>query len=281
MPASTQAQPRPTLAVHKFSSCDGCQLALLDLGETLLSLPELVDIVHFAEAGPVAEEQPVDVALVEGSISTARDQERIQRIRASSRFLITIGACATAGGLQALRNLADADAWARAVYAQPEYLDSLDTATGIAQHVKVDLELWGCPVNSRQVLAALRDLLFGVRPAPERQPLCMECKRRGVVCTLVAKGEPCMGPVTRAGCGALCPSFGRACYACYGPGEPANGAALGQRLIGLGLAPADVVRRFQGITSAAPAFQAAAARFQGEQASTRERRGGGGGDDPA
>lgn len=249
------AQARPKLAVHKFSSCDGCQLALLDLGEALLALPELVDIVHFAEAGPVAEDEAVDVALVEGSISTRKDLERIQRVRARSRFLITIGACATAGGLQALRNLADAGAWAQAVYASPEYLDSLETATGVAQHVKVDLELWGCPVNSRQVVGALRDLLFGVTPAVQRQPLCMECKRQGVVCTLVAKGEPCMGPATRAGCGALCPSFGRACYACYGPADTVNGRALGERLTGLGLLPADVARRFRGITSAAPAFR--------------------------
>ncbi len=263
-------ESRPTLAVHKFSSCDGCQLALLNLGEPLLDLPGLLDIVHFAEAGPVAEDQPADIALVEGSISTALDLERIRRIRANSRFLITIGACATAGGLQALRNLADAKAWAQAVYAQPEYLDSLDTATAIAQHVKVDLELWGCPVNSRQVLGALRDLLFGVRPAQEQQPVCMSCKRRGLVCTLVAGGAPCLGPVTRGGCGALCPSFGRACYACYGPAEQVNGMALGQRLIGLGLLPADVVRGFRGITSAAPAFQAAQFQFDGAAAPVRQ-----------
>jgi coenzyme F420-reducing hydrogenase gamma subunit len=267
------AASRPTLAVHKFSSCDGCQLALLNLGEALLELPQLLDIVHFAEAGPLGEDQVVDVALVEGSISTARDLERIQRIRANSRFLITIGACATAGGLQALRNLADAAAWTRAVYASPEYLDSLDSATAVAQHVKVDLELWGCPVNSRQVLAALRDLLFGVRPAPERQPLCMECKRRGVVCTLVARGEPCMGPVTRAGCGALCPSFGRACYACYGPSEQVNGAALGRRLEGLGLLPDEVVRRFRGINSAAPAFRQTVEQLRGAAAGEQAKGG--------
>lgn len=253
---------KPKIAVHKFSSCDGCQLAFLNLGETLLQLPQLVDIVHFAEAGPMDEDQPVDVALVEGSINTQHDLQRIQRIRANSRYLISMGACATSGGLQALRNLADANAWEQAIYARPEYLDSLDTATPISEHVSVDLALWGCPVNSRQVLDALRDLLFGVTPKQDVRPLCMECKRAGRVCTLVTQQAPCMGPVTKSGCGALCPRVGRACYACYGPAEQVNDASLGRRFEGFGLLPADVARRFQSINSAAPAFASAAERWR-------------------
>jgi coenzyme F420-reducing hydrogenase gamma subunit len=259
---SARPGTRPKLAVHKFSSCDGCQLSLLNLGEVLLELPGLVDIVHFAEAGPIDEEQPVDVALVEGSISTTHDLERIQKIRANSGFLISIGACATAGGLQALRNMADAGAWSRAIYASPEHLDSLDTATAIAGHVKVDLEIWGCPVNSRQVVSALRDLLSGVSPRSEQRPVCMECKRRGVVCTLVTGEAACMGPVTRGGCGALCPSFGRACYACYGPAEQVNAESLGRRFEGFGLLPVDIARKFHFITSAAPPFQAAGEAYR-------------------
>lgn len=252
---------RPKIAVHKFSSCDGCQLAFLNLGETLLELPKLVDIVHFAEAGPMDEEAHVDVALVEGSINTEHDLDRIRWIRQNSDYLISIGACATSGGLQALRNMADAKAWEAAIYARPEYLDSLDTATPVSDHVRVDLALWGCPVNSRQVLAALRDRLFGVAPREERRPLCMECKRLGRVCTLVTQQAACMGPVTRAGCGALCPHIGRACYACFGPAEQVNGKALGQRFEGFGLLPEDVARRFHFINSAAPAFRKAGDRF--------------------
>ncbi len=252
---------RPKIAVHKFSSCDGCQLALLNLGETLLELPKLVDIVHFAEAGPMDETAHVDVALVEGSINTEHDLARIRRIRDNSDYLISIGACATSGGLQALRNMADARAWEAAIYARPEYLDSLDTATPISAHVRVDLALWGCPVNSSQVLAALRDRLFGVAPREERRPLCMECKRLGRVCTLVTRQTACMGPVTRAGCGALCPRMGRDCYACYGPAEQVNGESLGRRFEGFGLLPVDVARRFQFINSAAPAFREAGERF--------------------
>jgi len=236
---------KPKLAVHKFSSCDGCQLALLNLGETLLALPEHFDIVHFAEAGPMDEDQTVDVALVEGSINTEHDLQRIQRIRQNSDFLVSLGACASSGGLQALRNLADASDWQQALYASPKTLDSLSTATAIEDHVKVDFSLWGCPVNSQQVLALLREWLAGVKPKTEQRPLCMECKRLGRICTLVTQQQTCMGPVTRSGCGALCPQFGRACYACYGPAEQFNSVALTQRFSGLGLSPAVLQKRFQ------------------------------------
>jgi coenzyme F420-reducing hydrogenase gamma subunit len=254
--ASTGAgqNSKPKMAVHKFASCDGCQLAFLNLGADLLALSELVDIVHFAEAGMLDAGAVVDVAFVEGSISTLEDAQRIQYIRRTSRHLITIGACATAGGLQALRNLADAGTWVAGVYARPEYIHSLATSTPIARHVKVDLELWGCPVNGRQVLAAVRALLFGVVPVPENEKVCMQCKRDQHACVMVSKGLACMGPVTRTGCGALCPAFGRDCYACYGPAENSNAPALVQRFAGLGLLPAAIARRFLFINNAAPEF---------------------------
>ena len=251
---------KPKIAIHKFASCDGCQLAFLNLGEDLLTLAQTVEIVHFAEAGPVNPEATVDIAFIEGSISTPEGVERILRIRANSRYLVTIGACATAGGLQALRNYANAGEWIAAIYAEPEYVQSLATSTPIAAHVKVDLEIWGCPVNGRQVLAALRSLLSGVSPWMENDKVCMECKRQQTVCVMVAKGIPCMGPVTRTGCGALCPSFGRDCYACYGPAENPNTAALTRRLEGLGLVPEAVARRFRFINAAATAFAEAGVR---------------------
>jgi sulfhydrogenase subunit delta len=257
------AHSRPRVAVHKFSSCDGCQLAFLNLGEDLLALAERVDLVHFAEAGPVAPDAAVDVAFVEGSISTPDEVERIERVRANSKFLVAIGACATSGGLQALRNGRGLAEWLAAVYASPEYIDSLDTATPLAEHVRVDLELMGCPVTSRQVLAAVSLLLLGVKPAPGHDSVCMECKRAGNPCILVAKGEPCMGPVTHAGCGALCPGIGRACYACFGPAEAANTDSLARRLQALGMGEAQVARRFLQIHSHAPAFSEAGARLGG------------------
>ena len=243
------ASRKPRIAVHKFSSCDGCQLAFLDLGEDLVRLSQMVDIVHFAEAGPVDPEAAVDIAFVEGSIAPPDEVERIERVRANAGTLVTIGACATSGGIQALRNLHDGAQWLAEVYPSPEYVESLATSTGIAEHVKVDLELWGCPVNGRQVLAAVRALLWGVPPLPQRDKVCMDCKRDGHVCVLVSQGQPCLGPVTVTGCGALCPAFGRDCYGCYGPAESPNPDALGRRFEGLGLLRADVARRFHFIHS--------------------------------
>lgn len=256
--------PKPRIAVHKFSSCDGCQLAFLDLGEDLLRLHQLVDIVHFAEAGPVAPEAEVDIAFVEGSVSSAEEAERIQRVRANASTLVTIGACATSGGIQALRNLHDGEQWLAEVYPSPDFVDSLAHSTGIAENVHVDYELWGCPVNGRQVLAAVRALMWGVPPVPEADKVCMECKRDGNVCVLVSLGKPCLGPVTRTGCGALCPAFGRDCYGCYGPAENPNPDALGRRFEGLGLLREDVARRFRFIHSNRGAMGEAGQRWSEE-----------------
>jgi sulfhydrogenase subunit delta len=190
-------------------------------------------------------------------VSTPHDLERIRSVRANSKHLVTIGACATAGGVQALRSLADAQEWTAGIYASPEHIASLAASTPVSQHVKVDLELWGCPVNGRQVLGALRALLSGYVPPAEDEKVCVECKRRLAVCVMVAQGAPCMGPVTRTGCGALCPAYGRDCYGCYGPAENANTAAASRRLKGLGLVPRDIALRFLSINNGAPAFREA------------------------
>jgi coenzyme F420-reducing hydrogenase gamma subunit len=245
---------KPSIAVHKFSSCDGCQLAFLNLGEPLLTLTQLVEIRHFAEAGPLDEDASVDVAFIEGSVSTSKDVARLQRIRENCSYLVTIGACATSGGVQALRNMADTSKWIADIYANPTLIDSLDNSTPIKDHVKVDLELWGCPINAHQLITAIRALLFGVLPVEENEKVCMECKRQQTVCVMVTKNEPCMGPVTRTGCGALCPQVGRDCYGCYGPAENPNTHALANRLQGLGLVNDEVARRFLFINSAADQF---------------------------
>ena len=249
---------KPRVAVHKFSSCDGCQLAFLNLGEDLLSLAERIDLMHFAEAGPLAPDADVDVAFVEGSVSTPEDLQRIQRIREHSRLLIAIGACATSGGIQALRNQANGAEWAALIYSHPEAIDSLAHSTPLAKHVKVDFELWGCPVSGPQILAVVNALLLGVAPRDQTDKVCTECKRRGHPCVMVSRGEACMGAVTRAGCGALCPGLGRDCYGCDGPAENANTDALAAQFSLLGLKPQAVVQRFQSINSQAPIFLAAA-----------------------
>ncbi|MFC4907105.1 oxidoreductase [Actinomadura gamaensis] len=222
---------RPRLAVWKFASCDGCQLTLLDCEDELLELAAGVDVAHFLEASAEVRPGPYDVSLVEGSITTPGDLERIRRVRAESRTLVTIGACATAGGVQALRNLADVREFASVVYARPDYIATLDTSTPIAAHVPVDYELHGCPIDKRQLMELLTALLAGRRPNLPGHSVCFECKQRGNPCVLVAHGTPCLGPVTRAGCGAICPSYGRGCYGCFGPSPNWGGARPNTRAL--------------------------------------------------
>jgi sulfhydrogenase subunit delta len=248
------AAVRPRLAVWKFASCDGCQLTLLDCEDELLALSEKVEVAHFREATRGVVEGPYDVSLVEGSISTPVDLERIRVIRAASRRLVTIGACATAGGVQALRNLADVDGFARIVYARPDYIDTLATSTPVSAHVEVDLEVPGCPIDKGELLETLGATLQGRRPRLRRDSVCMQCKLRGNLCLTVAHGTPCLGPVTRAGCGALCPSYDRGCYGCFGPVDGANTRALSSRLVELGMPHHDVARVYSTFQVGAPAF---------------------------
>jgi coenzyme F420-reducing hydrogenase gamma subunit len=248
---------RPTLAVWKFSSCDGCQLSLLDCEDELLLLSERLRIAYFLEASSATVEGPYDVSIVEGSITTPHDAQRIREVRACSRVLITIGACATAGGIQALRNFADVEDFVAAVYASPDFIAALATSTAISAHVPVDFELQGCPINKEQLLEVIAAHLQRRRPRVRAHSVCIECKRRGTVCVTVARGTPCLGPVTHAGCGALCPAYDRGCYGCYGPMEAPNAPALSARLAQLGAEDVDLVRVYRTFNAAAPAFQEA------------------------
>lgn len=231
MPVETitkqDTQTKPKLAVYKFSSCDGCQLSLLNLEDELLDIVGAVEIAYFLEARRRELPPPYDIGMVEGSISTPEEAERIRQVRRDCKYLVTIGACATSGGIQALRNWADVDEYRHYVYAQPQYIETLETATPIAAHVFVDFELRGCPVNAKQLLELISSLLTGRKPVIPTHSVCLECKRRGNTCVLVARGEPCLGPVTQVGCGALCPSCNRACYGCFGPMEQPNMDSLG------------------------------------------------------
>ncbi len=244
----------PTLAVWKFASCDGCQLTLLDCEDELLAIADRVDIAHFTEASSRSQPGPYDVSLVEGSVTTAADAERIRRVRAMSRTLVTIGACASAGGVQALRNFADVREFASVVYARPDYISALATSTPVAAHVDVDFELRGCPVDRRQLLEVLTALLAGRKPNIPAHSVCFECKQRAVVCVAVARGTPCLGPVTHAGCGALCPAHQRGCYGCFGPAETPNAGAQAGLLRAAGLSEADVLRAYRTFNAGAPAF---------------------------
>jgi coenzyme F420-reducing hydrogenase gamma subunit len=246
---------KPKIAVWKFASCDGCQLTLLDCEDELLPIADAVEIAHFLEASRATVEGPYDVSLVEGSITTPHDADRIREVRAQSRKLVTIGACASAGGIQALRNFARVDDFLRIVYATPGYVETLETSEPISAHVRVDFELQGCPIDKQQLLHVVLAYANGREPQLPRHSVCVECKRAGHVCVMVAHGTPCLGPVTQAGCGALCPGFHRGCYGCFGPMETPNPASLEQRLAVLG-ADDDARRRmFSTYYANAPAFR--------------------------
>jgi coenzyme F420-reducing hydrogenase gamma subunit len=245
---------RPKLAVWKFASCDGCQLTVLNCEDELIPLAGAVEIAYFPEATRGVVEGPYDVSLVEGSITTPGDLERIQHVREVSRRLITIGACATSGGIQALRNFADVAEFRSVVYAHPEYVATLDRSTPIAAHVRVDFELRGCPIDKHQLLEVLAAELQGRTPRIPSHSVCVECKRRGNICVTVAHGTPCLGPVTQAGCGALCPTFARGCYGCFGPQDTPNTASIATRLTELGMSKPEVMRVFRTFNAASDAF---------------------------
>jgi coenzyme F420-reducing hydrogenase gamma subunit len=253
--------PRPTLAVWKFASCDGCQLTLLNCEDELLAVAEAVKIAYFPEATRAVVDGPYTVSLVEGSITTPHDAERIHDIRDQSDLLITIGACATAGGIQALRNFADVAAYRSIVYAHPEYLKTLDRSTPISAHVNVDLELRGCPIDKGELVEVLASAVQGRKPRIPTYSVCVECKRRGNVCVAVAGGVPCLGPVTQAGCGALCPSVNRGCYGCFGPQDSANLPGMTDRLREQGMSEVDAIRFYRTFNSGAEAFRAESERI--------------------
>jgi sulfhydrogenase subunit delta len=246
---SSNHRTKPKVGVFKFASCDGCQLSLLDAEDELLAVAGAIDIAYFPEASRNMLKGPYDIGLVEGSITTHHDAERIQQVRRQSRVLVTIGACATAGGVQALRNWADSQEYVRTVYAQPDFIQTLKMSTPIAEHVPVDFELRGCPINKKHLIELISAMLVGRKPNIPTHSVCMKCKRSGNVCITIARGVPCLGPVTQSGCGALCPRFGRGCFGCYGPMESANTAAMTAQLRLLGQTDEEIARAFRSFNA--------------------------------
>ncbi len=252
----TAPRARPRVAVAKFASCDGCQLTLLDLEDQLLDIAEHFEIADFPEATSHYAPGPYDVVFVEGAISTPEQIEQVKALRQEARVLVAIGACATAGGIQAMRNWFDHDAFRAAVYEHPEWVESLERATAVSEHVKVDAELRGCPIDGDQLLELLAAVLVRRRPQIREEAVCRECKRRGLVCVAVAKGEACLGPVTAGGCNALCPRYDRGCFGCFGPRTAANTKSWSKALMNQGRPPEEVWRLFGGFTGYAEPFRA-------------------------
>ncbi|MFW2373624.1 MAG: sulfhydrogenase subunit delta [Gammaproteobacteria bacterium] len=261
----TKPEQKIRIAVHKFSSCDGCQLAFINHISELLKLNDWIDIIHFAEAGPCKPDALVDIAFIEGSISSTEDFYRLQQIRQQSQKLVTIGACATSGGIQALRNMADHGEWTKAVYAKPEYINSLAQSTPISDHVSVDHEIWGCPINYEQLFHALNAWLMSSEPEPIYDSVCTQCKAQGNTCVMLSQNQDCLGPVTLSGCGALCPSMNRACYACFGPASYSNGRSLADQFMKMGFSREQIAQRFLGINSQSNAFLSTALALKSDE----------------
>jgi len=246
---------KPRLAVLKFSSCDGCQLSILDAERELLPLLDRVELGNFLEASSSVSGPPYDIALVEGSISTPEEAERIVRARKDSKVLVAIGACATAGGIQALRNWSRLGLFESAIYPQPQVARALEKALPVSDFVAVDFEVRGCPISKSQLLQFFATVLRGGRPRLPRNAVCFECKRAGNPCLLVAGGTPCLGPVTSSGCGAICPSHGRGCYGCFGPSDDANLDSYAAWLENHGVEHSTVEQLVRGINSRSAEFR--------------------------
>lgn len=260
---------KPKLAVYKFASCDGCQLSLLDAEDQLLDIADAVEISFFLEARTQVAEGPYDVGLVEGSICSPHDVQRIQDVRRECRFLVTIGACATAGGIQSLRNWADVNQYMHAVYAHPEYIQTLETSTPIADHVLVDFELRGCPINKSQLVELVSALVRGRKPQVPTYSVCIECKRRNTVCVAVSQGIACLGPATQAGCGAICPAYQRECFGCFGPKEVCNLHSLAKHYVSEGKSVDQIIRLARNFSGYAPEFRNATDALQAERSNRR------------
>ena len=259
---NSESNGRASIGVFKFASCDGCQLSLLDLEDELVAVAGAVDLAFFPEMSSNMRKGPYDIGLVEGSVTTHHDASRLHQIRKQCKVLVAIGACSTAGGIQALRNWNDSRKWVSQVYAHPEFIETLSMSTPISAHVPVDFELRGCPVNKYQLVEVLSAALAGRKPSIPTYSVCMECKRRGQTCIAVAQGTACLGPATQAGCGAICPAFGRGCYGCFGPAESANTTILADQLLGQGRAPEEVVRMLRSFNAWAwPNRQASEGKF--------------------
>lgn len=249
------AGKKPRLAVFKMTSCDGCQLSLLDAEDELLDVLHEVELAYFPEASRKMLKGPYDIAIVEGSVSTPQNVEEIRQIRKSCRYLITIGACATTGGIQALRNWKDVKEFTRIVYATPEYISTLDRSLPVSSFVHVEYELKGCPVNKYQIIEIISALLNKRKPNISSSSLCIDCKVKGNVCVMVANGLSCLGPVTNSGCGVLCPSYNRGCYACFGPMDSTNAPSLAKWFKKMGKSNHEIMALFRNFNAYAEPFR--------------------------
>ena len=250
-----QKKTKPRVAIYKFTSCSGCQQALLNAEHDLPDILGALDIVYFKEARRDNFGGPYDLALVEGSISVSEEIEILKELRKETKTLIAMGACAVYGGPQALRNWANMDELKKSSYRTPEHLDTLNWTGGIGTYVPVDYSIPGCGPSTAQLVEVIANFVQGRLPDLPRHSVCVDCKLADNVCLLVADNKSCLGPVTAAGCGAACPSNNRGCYGCFGPMNAANGMALARVFEKMGNSAEDIVLLFRNQASNAEAFR--------------------------
>ncbi len=241
---------KPKIGVFSFTSCEGCQLTILNLEDQLLAILGHLDIVNFREAIDEKRDD-YDVAFVEGSITREVEVREINEIRARAKFLVAIGACACLGGVNGMKNLHDLEDAGRTVYGEgSKYFDTLPTRR-VADVVKVDYEMHGCPIDKGEFLRVTAALLMGQTPKQPTDAVCTECKAKANVC-LYDKGEHCLGSVTREGCGAICPTYGEICIGCRGFVEHPNLASIVEVMKSRGLGRRDIANRLTRYNALTP-----------------------------
>lgn len=236
------ANKKPRVAFFDFASCEGCQLTVVQLEEKLVDVISLVDIVTFREAMTEKSDE-YDVAFVEGSVTRQADVDRIEAIRRTAKVLVAMGACAATGGVNCMKNQFSMDDAMGTVYGQDAGFFDTFPARPVDAVVTVDYYLHGCPINPTEFLSVFHAILQGRPAPPPDHPVCVECRLRENVC-LLQKGLTCMGPVTRAGCEAICPSNGYYCFGCRGLVSEPNRESESELLAKYGLTPEGVAGRF-------------------------------------
>jgi coenzyme F420-reducing hydrogenase gamma subunit len=231
------------VAFFDFTGCEGCQLAKVSMENEILGILRHVDIVNFREAMTEAS-WDFDVAFIEGSISSTACVERIHKIRRQAKALVAFGSCSSIAGINAIRTGQDFDDVRREVYGEHRYNFASLPALPVDQVVKVDAYIYGCPPNPADVARFLTQFLAGKVPDAVKYPVCIDCKLKENEC-LMQSGVPCMGPVTRAGCGAWCPSNGQFCYGCRGLVPEANKNAMKEVLDRHRLSVQEIVNKFK------------------------------------
>lgn len=232
------ANELPRIAFFDFTSCEGCQLTVLDALQTHPELLQVVNIVEFREASS-ARSDNYDIAFIEGSCTRPSDEERLKRIRETAVYVIALGACAHLGGINAIRNRHTLPDVRQYVYGdKADWYDTYE-ARAIDKVIKVDAVIPGCPIDRDEFVRIVTVLLQGRQPKLPDYPMCIECKLHENICVF-DRGGVCLGPITRAGCDAICPAYGCGCEGCRGLVSAPNMEAFKEVLAEHGLSQAEI-----------------------------------------